>query len=122
MYGNLLFRFPFLKYRFFSIILLREDTSTKRQAVKDFSSEPSRNEILRGGTAPESRQSAKLFLKSSELGLPHPLTRPPVLGGGLHSRAREGLGESQFRPGDIHCGTLYINVLYITAGFGDVGS
>ncbi len=25
--------------------------------------------------APQSRQSAKLFLQSSELGLPHPLTR-----------------------------------------------
>jgi hypothetical protein len=24
----------------------------------------------------------------------------------------EGLGESQFRRGDIHCGTLYIYVLY----------
>ncbi len=33
---------------------------------------------------------------------------PPVLGEGTHSLAREGLGESQFRRGDIHCGTLYI--------------
>ncbi len=33
---------------------------------------------------------------------------PPVLGGGAHSLAREGLGESQFRRGDIHCGTLYL--------------
>jgi hypothetical protein len=33
---------------------------------------------------------------------------PPVLGGGAHSLAREGLGESQFRRGDRHCGTLYI--------------
>jgi hypothetical protein len=31
--------------------------------------------------------------------------------GGAHSLAREGLGESQFRRGDIHCGTLYIYVL-----------
>ncbi len=38
------------------------------------------------------RQSAKFFLPSSEL-------------------AREGLGESQFRRGDIHCGTLYIYIL-----------
>jgi hypothetical protein len=38
---------------------------------------------------------------------------PPVLGGGAHSLAREGLGESQFRRGDIHCGTLTILV-----GFG----
>jgi hypothetical protein len=33
---------------------------------------------------------------------------PPLLvpGGGAHSLAREGVGESQFRRGDIHCGTL----------------
>ncbi len=38
---------------------------------------------------------------------------PPSLvpRGGAHSLAREGLGESQFRRGDIHCGTLYIYVL-----------
>jgi hypothetical protein len=58
----------------------------------------------------QSGQSAKLFLQSSELRLPQPLTRrrvcPPVLGGGAHSLAREGLGESQFRRGDIHCGVL----------------
>ncbi len=52
--------------------------------------------------ASQSRQSAKLFLKSSKLGLPQPLTRrqvcpphPPILVGGVHSLAREGLGESQ---------------------------
>ncbi len=69
----------------------------------------------------QSRQSPKLFLKSSGLGLPQPLTRrrlcppppPPVLGRGAHPLAREGLGESQFRRGDIHCGTLYINVLCV---------
>ncbi len=38
---------------------------------------------------------------------PHPL----VPGVGTHSLAREGLGESHFRRGDIHCGTLYIHVL-----------
>jgi hypothetical protein len=32
----------------------------------------------------------------------------PVLGRGAHSLAREGLGESKFLRGDIHCGTLYI--------------
>jgi hypothetical protein len=36
---------------------------------------------------------------------------PSVPGGGAHSQAREGLGESQFRLGNIHCGTLYIYVL-----------
>jgi hypothetical protein len=59
-----------------------------------------------------------LFLQSSELGLPQPITRrrvcppPPVLGGGRGTLASgEGLGESQFRRGDMHCGTLYIYVL-----------
>ncbi len=42
-------------------------------------------------------------------------TPRPVLGGGTHSLAREGLGESQFRRGDTHCGTLYIYVLWDTA-------
>ncbi len=62
-------------------------------------------------------QSAKPFLQSLELGLPQPLTRtrvspPPGSGGrGTHLLAREGVGESQFRRGDIHCGTLYMYVL-----------
>jgi hypothetical protein len=66
----------------------------------------------------QSRQSAKLFLQSLDLGLPHPLSRrrvcpPPPFGPGgrAHSLAGEGLGESQFRRGDIHCGALYIYVL-----------
>jgi hypothetical protein len=41
---------------------------------------------------------------------------PPVLGGRAHWLAREGLGESQFRRGDIHCGTLYIYVLCVPNG------
>ncbi len=44
----------------------------------------------------QSRQSAKLFLQSLELGLPQPPTRrrvcPPVLGEGARSLARVGLG------------------------------
>ncbi len=36
---------------------------------------------------------------------------PRTGGGGAHSPAGEGLGESQLRRGDIHCGTLYIYVL-----------
>jgi hypothetical protein len=69
---------------------------------------------IAGASHTQSRQSAKLFLKSSELGLPQPLTRrlvwppPPVLGGGAHSLAREGLGKSQIQRGDLHYGTLYI--------------
>ncbi len=62
-------------------------------------------------SAPQSRQSAMLFLQSSELGLPlspspHPQPLTPVLGGGTHSLARDGLGESQFRRRDIHCGCI----------------
>ncbi len=38
---------------------------------------------------------------------------PPVLGGGAHSLARERLGRSQFRRGDIHCGTLYIYAYFV---------
>jgi hypothetical protein len=62
---------------------------------------------------PQSRQSAKLFFQLSELGLPHPLSRRRVChpsfgsGGGAQSLAREGVGiDSQFRRGDVHCGTL----------------
>ncbi len=70
----------------------------------------------------QSRQSAKLFLTSSELGLhqtltPRRMSPTPVLGGGAHSVAREGLLESQFRRGDIHCGTLYIRTLWATVSF-----
>ena len=45
---------------------------------------------------------------------PHPQASVPplpVLGGGAHSLAREGLGESQFRRGCIHCDNLYIYAL-----------
>jgi hypothetical protein len=70
------------------------------------------------GRTPQSRQNAKCFLQSSELGLPHPFSRrrvcPPTLwSGGAHSLAGEGLREYQFRRGDIHCGALYILVLCI---------
>jgi hypothetical protein len=65
-------------------------------------------------------QSAKLFLKSSELGLPHPLPAgecaPPSYGRGgggwgvTHSFAAgeevAQVGESQFRRGDRHCVVL----------------
>jgi hypothetical protein len=46
---------------------------------------------------------------------PHPqaIARPLPLvpGGGAHLPAREGVGESQFRRRDIHCGSLYMCVL-----------
>jgi hypothetical protein len=71
-----------------------------------------------GKVHPQSRQIRLLSL-SPVVGIRIPLTpltrrrvcRPPVLGGGTHSLAREGLGESQFRRLDIYCGTLYIYVL-----------
>jgi hypothetical protein len=43
---------------------------------------------------------------------PHPQASVPVLGGGAHSLAREGLGESQFRRGD----TLYSIPMYVICG------
>jgi hypothetical protein len=56
-----------------------------------------------------SRQSAKLFLQSSEFGLLHSQPPPPfVWGGGANSLAGEGVGESHFRRGDIHWYSRYI--------------
>jgi hypothetical protein len=47
---------------------------------------------------PQSRQKAKPFLQSSELGHQTPPPPPRFWGKGhTHSLAREGLGESQFR-------------------------
>ncbi len=65
---------------------------------------------------PQRRQSAKLFLQSSDLDSPSPLAAgecaPPPFGpwggGGAQSLAGEGLGESQFIRGDIHCAVLYM--------------
>ncbi len=43
---------------------------------------------------------------------PHPQANvPPVPVGGAPSLAGEGVGRSQFRRGDMHCGALYIYVL-----------
>ncbi len=36
-------------------------------------------------------------------------------GGGAHSLAGEGVGESQFRRGDVHCGVLLY--MYVLCGF-----
>jgi hypothetical protein len=74
-----------------------------------------------GSYTAQGRQSTNLFLQSSKLGLPHPLTRkrvcPSPFGSGGRgtccSMAKEGVGESQlhqFQRGDIHCGTLYMSV------------
>jgi hypothetical protein len=40
------------------------------------------------------------------IGIP-PTPHPQFPGVGAHSLAKEGVGESQFRRGDIHCGTMY---------------
>ncbi len=49
-----------------------------------------------GGALPQSRQSAKTFLQSSELGLPHPLIRrrvcPPLVPGGEGAQSLAGEG------------------------------
>ncbi len=64
----------------------------------------------------QSRQSAKHFLQSSELGLPQPLTSrrvctSPPFGSGGNTLARgRGHGGSQFGRGDRNCGTLNIDV------------
>ncbi len=50
---------------------------------------------------PQSRQSAKPFLQSSKLGLPHP----------VKLKCGRGGGESQFGRGDRHCGSLDLYVL-----------
>ncbi len=73
------------------------------------------------GEYSQNRQSAKLFLQSSDgIGTsltPHPQAivspRPLWFGGEGHTRWQESgcMGESQFQRGDIHCGTLYIYVL-----------
>jgi hypothetical protein len=68
---------------------------------------------------PQSRQSAQLFLQSSELGLPHPLTRrrlctPLWFREEGHTRLWER--ESQLRRGDRHCGTLGIYCKYFNVG------
>jgi hypothetical protein len=55
----------------------------------------------------EYRQSAKLFLQSSELGLPTP--HPPPFGGGEGTLAcGRGVGGVPIRWRDIHYGALYI--------------
>jgi hypothetical protein len=77
------------------------------------------------GSGAHSRQSAKLFLQPSELGLTLTSRRvcPSLFvsgegggGSGAHSLAGEEVGESQFRRGDRHCGTLDIFVMCTLGG------
>ncbi len=66
---------------------------------------------------PQSRQSAKLILQSSELGLPQLLTRrrvcpsSPWFRGEGHTRWPEKGWESPNSDEGTYCGTLYIYVL-----------
>ncbi len=80
--------------------------------------------------SPQSRQSAKPFLQSRELGLLQVGSNhtpsgkcasppPPLARRGAHWLPRKGVGESQFRRGDIQCGTLYLYVLCVWACLGD---
>jgi hypothetical protein len=70
------------------------------------------------------RQSAKLFSSRWAWDSPNPSpaheSNPPppplVPGGGAHSLAREWVGESQFRRGDIDCGTPYMYVCTLWFG------
>ncbi len=73
----------------------------------------------RGPLYPQSRQSAKPFLQSLELGLPHPLTRirPFGSGGKAHLLAGEGVGDPNSDAGTslwysryLLCGSFYFVV------------
>jgi hypothetical protein len=73
----------------------------------------------------QSRQSAKLFSSRRNWDSPNPSPAgecaPPPSGswGGAHLLAREGVGQSQFRRGDMLCGTIYI---YVLCGWGSPNS
>ncbi len=72
--------------------------------------------------AGDSNQEYRQIAFSTVVGIvtiPHSLTHrrvcstaPPLVTGEAYSLAGEGVGESQFRGGDVHCGILYIYVLY----------
>jgi hypothetical protein len=66
----------------------------------------------------QSKQSANFFSSRRNGDSPTPFAAgecaPPSFGskGGAHSLAGEGLGESQFRRRDIHCGAhIYVSTL-----------
>ncbi len=108
--------------------VLNQVVVRKTGSVKSKSRTTLNLQILDPDMLPQSRQSAKFFLQSSELGLPQPLTHwqvfpipPPPLWfqGEGHTRWRErGVGESLFRRGDIHCVTVVLCIcmyfVYVT--------
>jgi hypothetical protein len=69
----------------------------------------------------QSRQIARHFLQSYELGPPHPLTSrrmcPPFGSAGDTLACGRGDGGSQFGRGDRHCGTLGICTLCMDVSF-----
>jgi hypothetical protein len=93
--------------------------SASARKVLKFNLAPGR---LLGDSSPQRRQSAELFLQSSDLGPLQPLTRrrvgppPPGSEGEGHTRWRERGWESPSSDEWIyvHCGTLYI-CIYIYA-------
>jgi hypothetical protein len=74
-----------------------------------------------GGWFAQIRQSAKLFLQSSELGLPQPLTPrrvvppPPGSGGEGHTRWRERGWESPNCDEDTYTVVLFIYTYFVLA-------
>jgi hypothetical protein len=83
----------------------KKETTRRRRTVtsslKELSMDQPGKRVGAGG--PQSKQSAKLFLQSSELGLPQPLTRrrvcPPPFGSGGRGilSGERGVGESILR-------------------------
>ncbi len=71
----------------------------------------------------QTRQSAKLFSCRHKWDSPNASPAgecppPPLVPeGGANSLAREGVGESQFRRGDRHCGTLYLRTYFVVRFF-----
>ncbi len=74
----------------------------------------------------QSRQSAKPFLQSSELGLSQPPTRrlvcplPPVSGGRGTLAGEKGVGRVPIPTRGVQCGTLYMYVLCAARSIGHV--
>jgi hypothetical protein len=95
--------------------IVKIPTNSRLPRVRAGASRIIKSKIVSVVSLPQSRQSAKLFLQSLELGLPHSLTRkrvclPPLLPVGRGTIAcGRGVGDwggSQLRRGDIHCDTL----------------
>jgi hypothetical protein len=63
--------------------------------------------------SPQSRQSAKLFLQSLELGLPQPLTRARVFRGEGHTRWKEREWESPKSDEGTYTVVLFICMYFV---------